>query len=117
MSVDRSDPIGCGVRTTCMPKQTIIIAEPIVVSMVDVLAILRLPADAEIVCIRHLSGATTALRVAELLHCHHMWLEVTNPSDALVDEPPQAHLCSLGAPASPIASVDTMTFASFVGLP
>lgn len=91
----------------------------LLVPMIDVLALARLDADAELLLVQCHDGTRRALRVPDVVDGDELFLrlEVPDQPDS-GDEPWTARLWSLGAaPSSPMASIHAMSFASFVGQP
>jgi hypothetical protein len=90
-----------------------------VVSMIDLLALLRLHVDAELLLVEFVNGASRAIRISEIVERDAIGIELrvrTRPgcSGAVWS----AHLRSSdSASASAIASIRALSFAAFVGSP
>lgn len=88
----------------------------LLVSMVDVLAIMRLDADAEILLVHFGEGANSAWRVAEMVESDDVFLQLLIPGRFSADAAWNARLWSSDEGLSAtIVSISAMTFASFVG--
>ncbi len=90
----------------------------LLVPMIDVLAIVRLAADAEILLVHVLGGASLALRVPEIVEGDDVFLQLHIPEQLGAGGAAwNARLWSHDAgPSAPIVSICAMSFASFVGL-
>jgi hypothetical protein len=90
----------------------------LLVPMIDVLAIMRLAADAEVLVVRFCNGASTALRVPEIVESENVFLQLQLPEDPGADGAEwSAHVWTPEAgPSASIVSISAMSFASFVGL-
>jgi len=90
----------------------------LLVSMIDVLAIMRLAADAEVLVVRFREGASHALRVSGIIGRDDVFLQLQIPEKlGAYGAAWSARLWSREAGASEsIVSVSAMSFASFVGL-
>ena len=89
----------------------------LLVSMIDVLAIMRLAADAEVLVVRFRNGASRALRVPEIVVGDEFFLHLQIREQLGADGAAwSARLWSGEAGASEsIVSISAMSFASFVG--
>ena len=90
----------------------------LLVSMIDVLAIMRLTADAELLMVRFRDGTSHALRVPEIVVGDDVFLHLQIREQLGADGATwSARLWSRKAGASKsIVSISAMSFASFVGL-
>jgi len=90
----------------------------LLVSMIDVLAIMRLAADAQVLVVRFRNGASHALRVPEIVEHDDVFLQLQIPEQLGADGAAwSARLWSSEAEASElIVSISAMSFASFVAL-
>jgi len=90
----------------------------LLVSMIDVLAIMRLAADAEVLMVRFRDGTSHALRVPEMVVGDDVFLHLQIREQVGADGAAwSARLWSREAGASEsIVSISAMSFASFVGL-
>lgn len=90
----------------------------LLVSMIDVLAIMRLAADAKVLVVRFRDGASHALRVPEIVVGDDVFLHLQIRQQLGADGAAwSARLWSREAGASElIVSISAMSFASFVGL-
>ena len=88
----------------------------ILVRMIDVLALVRLDADAEIVLVRHRNGSSCALSVRELTNRSDLFLllDVCAASTTATEVVPRLWSAAGGA-SSPIASLSAISFSTFVG--
>lgn len=87
----------------------------LLVSMIDVLAIMRLTADAELLMVRFRDGTSHALRVPEIVVGDDVFLHLQIREQ--LGGAWSARLWSREAGASKsIVSISAMSFASFVGL-
>jgi hypothetical protein len=86
--------------------------------IVDVLAIMRIDADADLVVVHHRGGGSRALRIAELARGNDVFLHVQSVRRTGVDENPwSARLWSQrSGPSSPVESLRATTFEAFVSL-
>ena len=90
----------------------------LLVSMIDVLAMVRLAAEAEVLMVHFIGGASSAWRVPEIVDGEQVFLQLQIPAHLGADAPWYARLWSSEAGPSPtIVSISAMSFASFVGLP
>jgi hypothetical protein len=89
----------------------------LLVAMIDVLALVRIETDAELVLVRSHDGGSCALRVARIVDCADVFLELRVSEPSVLDCTPwTVHLWSPDAGASsPVASIQAMSFSSFVG--
>lgn len=83
------------------------------VSMIDLLAVLRPDVDADIVCVRLRGGATYVLSIREILCEGVLWTRFERESDGTT----RAMLYSdrRDVPAEAITSIRAAKFAEFVG--
>ena len=90
----------------------------LLLSMIDVLAIMRLSADAEVLIVRFRDGASHALRVPDIVVDDGVFLHLQVREQVGADGAAwSARLWSRKAGASEsIVSISAMSFASFVGL-
>lgn len=88
----------------------------ILVRMIDILALVRLDADAEIVLVRHRDGSSCALSVRELTNRSDLFvlLDVRVASTTGTEVVPRLW-SSTGGASSPIASLSAISFSTFVG--
>lgn len=88
----------------------------ILVRMIDVLALVRLDADAEIVLVHHRNGSSCALSVRELTHRNDLFvlLDVCDGNTTDTEVVPRLWSTAGGA-SSPIASLSAISFSTFVG--
>ncbi len=90
-----------------------------VVSMIDVLALMRLHVAAELLLVGFVNGASRAIRMSEIVERDAIRVQLrvrTRPGSGGVGW--SAHLWSSDSGASPaIASIRALTFAAFVGSP
>ena len=89
----------------------------LLVSMIDVLAMARLDADAEVIRVRYCNGASFVVRVAEVLDDDLMYLRLdVSRWQACGNVTWRARLWSPDSGSSPqVGSIHAMTFATFVG--
>jgi hypothetical protein len=91
----------------------------LVVSMIDVLALMRLHVDAELLLVEFVNGASRAIRISEIVERDAIGLQLrvrTRPGCSGVVWSAQLGSSDAGA-ASAIASIRAVSFAAFVGLP
>lgn len=91
----------------------------LLVALIDVLAIVRLDADAELLLVDFTDGSSRAFRVPEVLEHEDLFIRL--PIEAAVDAgpaDPTARLWSQRFGLSPaVRSIHATSFASFVGAP
>ena len=89
----------------------------ILVPMIEVLAMGRLDADAELVSLRSPNGASQVLRVAEIIERDDVFLRLRAGELACGADAWSVGLWSREAgPSATIVSISAMSFASFVGM-
>ena len=92
--------------------------ERLLVPMIDVLALMRLHADAEILMVHFTDGTSYAWRVSELVEGDDVFLQLQIP--ALLGAEASWNACLWlpeARPTARITFISAMSFASFVGLP
>ena len=91
----------------------------LLVAMIDVLAMVRIDADAEVLLLQCHDGSSRALRLPDVVDALGLFLQLhVSDQPGSGDEPWTARLWSLDAGASsPVASILALSFASFVGQP
>lgn len=111
------DPTGPLTVSTLLDRAVVDVEGRILVPMVDVLAMMRLDADADIVLASHRGGASSALTVRQIVENRELYLflqirrRVGGSTASVVPR-----LWSLGdGPSAPVESLRALTFAAFVG--
>lgn len=90
----------------------------LLVSMIDLLAIARIAADADVLLVEFRGGASHAYRVSEILQHDDVFLQLQIPEQLGDESAWTSRLWSRRAgPSAPVVSICAMSFASFVGLP
>ena len=91
----------------------------LLVAMIDVLALVRIDADAEVLQLQCHDGSSRALRLPHVVDADDVFLQLhVSDQPGSGDEPWTARLWSPDAgPSAPVASIRAMSFASFVGQP
>ena len=89
----------------------------LLVAMIDVLALVRIDADAELLLVHCHDGSSRALRLPDVVDVDGPFLELHVPEQPGSDDDSwSARLWSLdGVPSSPVASIQAVSFAAFVG--
>ena len=89
----------------------------LLVAMIDVLALVRLDADAEVLLVQCHDGGSRALRLPDVVGGDDLFLHVSVPDQpGSGDEPWTARLWSPDAgPSAPVVSIRALSFSSFVG--
>ena len=89
----------------------------LLVAMFDVLALLRVDVDAELLLVTCRDGSSRALRLPDVVDADSLFLQLhVSGQPGSGDEPWKARLWSVDTALSPpLASVQAMSFASFVG--
>lgn len=89
----------------------------LLVAMFDVLALLRVDADAELLLVKCHDGSSRALRLPDVVDSEDLFLQLhVSGQPGSGDEPWTARLWSLDTGrSSQVASIHAMSFASFVG--
>ena len=83
------------------------------VSMIDVLAVLRPGVDVDLVCLRLRGGATFVLSIREILHDGDLWLRLDQDADGGSSATLQSGRRDV--PSEAVTSMRTVRFAEFVG--
>jgi len=89
----------------------------LLVSMIDLLAIARVAADADVLLVEFHGGTSHACRVSEILQHDGVFLQLQIPEQLGGERAWSCRLWSRRArPSATIVSISAMSFASFVGL-
>jgi hypothetical protein len=90
----------------------------VLVPMLDVLALARIDADAEVLMVLLADGFSQVFRIADLVDRSdvHLQLSTFDPQGALRTAWTARLRTDEAAPAAPVRSIRAMSFASFVGL-
>ena len=83
------------------------------VSMIDLLAVLRPDVDADIMCLRLRSGATYVLSIGEILREGDLWARFERDADGTTRA--MLYSDSRDVPTEAITSMRAAKFAAFVG--
>jgi hypothetical protein len=106
-------------------RATLDVAGRVMVPMIELLAVARVAADADVLMVHHADGSSHALRIADLIGGDHVFLQLSAAEErsGVAGAVGAAHIAWRAwlriddvVSSVPVISVSALSFASFVGL-